>query len=465
MRTLEAAVTEFDSNDITVADVVAPYIAQLDRDQLLALREAPTVESAARARELLAGLKSALLLEHFVARTYEQAGAHEQALEARLDALVICPRYDSWLSGLLLARIAATLLQLGRAREALPLVERSLRFMPLDPRALAVLAAVRAACGDAKGAARVRAYLFDAGVRPDLLPGTPTDEDRAAEPYETDLGKLEPISDEEVGRALVLFREDAALDSTLANGRRLLATQLRFGDIDIARATAAYYEDGSPISTEIANWLALDMGWNEEYLATEALRRAIDARFVKLRTVGKSKSKPKPAELFKDHPGARIAALRQLSKEGAPVPRGILLDLMWGTAYEARKALPDDPIVVAAAAAEQAVTYASPVFAGTPRTDVVSLQLGYASGHSIEITYPAPRVSIAPPAAFEWWPVIEVAEDARAKCAKCRAKIEKGQQRFAVRHSLGPIVTQYFHVACADKKTAEVATRSRRPVA
>lgn len=449
------ALSAFDANDVSVWDALLHGIAELDRARVAQLREAGTVAGADAIMAHLheRELRAPLLLEQ-AAMGYAKAGAHERALAVRLDALRGCPRYDSWVCGLLLTRTAASLLALGRAGEALHVAERAQRFQPLEPTFMVVLAEARSAAGDTAGAARVRAWLFDQGVGPSWFPGAPTEADRAAVPYEVDLGALEPMSDEEMARYLVLFRSDQALMGTLAAGRRHLAAQARHGDWIATKATCSYYRGGSPTFADAGVWLGLPITFSTEYAAITGLIDAVSEE-------AKKHKGAKPADLTHRMAGVRAATIREQAAAGGLVPRALLTDLIWDVAHAAAEALPDDPVTVAARALEEApaLSFASRVFSGEPLPHQAPHTLGTADfilWDGERITYPSSRVK-----EDEWMPIIQRADTGRAKCKVCKAPIEAGALRLDIRSKLFPVEHAYVHIACAGTKK-KYATELKR---
>ncbi|MCB9580819.1 MAG: hypothetical protein H6717_27570 [Polyangiaceae bacterium] len=445
MDELGHAIAAFEQRDVPVRQAIAHLIDPLDRARLISLRFEGGERAADEARSLLEGVgfRSAVLQESFVASVLEAAGAHERALAARLAALAECPKYDSWLSALVLSRTARTLLELGRGAEALPFAERALRFQPLDPRALVILSRVRAAVGDAAGAASVRAWLFDHGAGPALLPDAPTNADRTATAYVPTLHDLEPISDADVARYLVLFRRDAGLTRTLTSGRRHLATQLRFGDVCGARATSTYYAGGTPRPSDALLWLGLDEGTCTDYLATDGL----------VEEVAKLPLPKGSAKLVHKHPGKRQEALEELAKKGK-APRALLLDLIWSVAHEAGQALPDDPILLAAAEEERALgEIGFPIFAGTPGDDElrhgsIGESEGYLDDAGGLISYPTRQEPETDP----YVPFLERAANGRSKCKVCKQAIAQGTVRLVTRAKAFPVETKYVHAECGSHK-------------
>lgn len=464
------AVAAFDGNDVAVFDALFYNVAHIDLARFLELRMAGTVEAGDDVRAMLKAedITSSMLLEQGAAVSYDAAGAHDRALEARLEALAHCPRYDGWLSALLLSRTASSLLALGRAEEALPLAERALRFQPLDPPAMVILSRVREAAGDRAEAASLRAWLFDHGVSPAILPGEPTDADRLAKPHEPELRGLEPMSDEDMGRYLVLFRTDAGLAGTLAAGRRHFSAQLRHGDLAAAEVACGFYRGGSPTWADGATWLGLPITMNNEYVATTALIEAIEKE-AKARKLA-----IKPADLVHRLAGVRVKAIGELAAASRPVPRHLLTDLIWDVAHAARKALPNDPVVLAAARAENAphMAIAPRVFSDGPEwSPLVPHTVGqrdYFVRDGERIVYPLQnaRTLALDAKADDWFPFIEAATNARAKCKVCKSAIDNGALRLVVRAKLFPVETAYVHVACATHKKwaplyKKAAARSR----
>jgi hypothetical protein len=449
------ALAVFDANDVSVWDALQHGVADFDRGMVAKQRDAGTVSGADAILAHLAEreLRSPLLLEQ-AAMGYAAAGAHERALAVRLDALRVCPRYDSWVSGFMLTQTASSLLALGRAAEALHVAERAQRFQPLEPTSLVVLAQARAAAGDAAGAARVRAWLFDQGVGPDWFPGAPTSADREAAPYEVDWSALEPMSDVDLASYLVLFRADLGLVGTLAAGRRHLAAQARHGDWLATKATCSYYRDGSPTFSDAGVSLNLPITFSTEYAAMNGLIDAVTAQAKQHKSV-------KPADLTHRLAGVRAKTIRDQAAAGAPVPRALLTDLIWDVARAAGEALPNDPVTVAAQAIERdaALTFASRVFSGEPLPHQTPHTLGcvdYVIRDGKRMTYPSTQLK-----RDEWVPIIQRADSGRAKCKVCKAAIEAGALRLDIRSKLFPVDHAYVHVSCAPTKK-KFATELKR---
>ncbi|MBP7685080.1 MAG: hypothetical protein KBB95_24405, partial [Deltaproteobacteria bacterium] len=436
-------------------DALQHGVADFDRAVVAKQRDAGTVSGGDAILAHLAKreLRSPLLLEQ-AAMGYAAAGAHERALAVRLDALRVCPRYDSWVSGFMLTQTASSLLALGRATEALHVAERAQRFQPLEPTSLVVLAQARAAAGDAAGAARVRSWLFDQGVGPDWFPGAPTSADREAAPYEVDWSALEPMSDVDLASYLVLFRADLGLVGTLAAGRRHLAAQARHGDWLATKATCSYYRDGSPTFSDAGVSLNLPITFSTEYAAMNGLIDAVTAQAKQHKSV-------KPADLTHRLAGVRAKTIRDQAAAGAPVPRALLTDLIWDVARAAGEALPNDPVTVAAQAIERdaALTFASRVFSGEPLPHQTPHTLGcvdYVIRDGKRMTYPSTQLK-----RDEWVPIIQRADSGRAKCKVCKAAIEAGALRLDIRSKLFPVDHAYVHVSCAPTKK-KFATELKR---
>lgn len=440
------ALAAFDANDVSVWEALQPGVADFDRKRVMRLRDEGTVAAgeAIEAHLRDTGLSAPLLLEQ-AAMAYTSAGAHEQALSVRLAALPGCPRYDSWGTAFLLTGVARSLLALGRNEDALRVAERAQRFQPLEPTSLVVLAAARAAVGDPGGAARVRAWLFDHGVGTCWFPSTPTDLDRAADPYDVDWDALEPMSDEDMGRYLVFSRADLVLVGTLAAGRRHLAAQARHGDWSATKSTCSYYRDGSPTFSDAGVSLGLPLTFSTEHAAINGLIDAVTER-------AKRERSAKPADVTHRLAGVRAHTLRELAAAGASVPRASLTDLIWDVAHAAAQALPDDPVTLAARASEEdpRLTFGARVFSGAPLPHQTPHTIG-ATDHlirdGVRVAYPVGRAK-----PDDWEPVLQRADSGRAKCKICKAAIAAGELRMDVRSKLFPVEHDYVHVACAPGK-------------
>lgn len=456
-----AALAAFDTNDITPFDAMFYGVAHVDLKRFLALRMQPTVAAGDEIRKMLKteGITSAMLLEQGAAAAYEAAGAHGKALETRLEALADCPRYDGFFTALLLSRTAGSLLALDRADEALPLAERALRFQPLDPPAMVIASRARTAVGDDAGAARLRAWLYDVGTSPAYLPGTPTEADLAAEPYVCDFDALEPLSDEDMARYLILFRIDVGLEGTLVAGRRHLGAQLRYaagaGGVGLwqaAKTASAFYREGSPTWSDAGSWLGFPITMNNEYVATQALIDAI----AEASTDKKHKVVVEPRDLAHRLAGVRKLNIREQAAAGATVPRHLLTDLIWDVAEAAAKALPNDPLVVALRAheADEDLQGMVPKVFSDELADAACVP--HTTGcrdhflrDGVRIQYPHQNAQTPLAREDDWYPFIEHAPTGRSKCKVCKAAIAAGEPRLVVRSKLCPVDSTYAHAACA----------------
>ena len=180
---IEEALACFAANDVPVLAAISHLIARIPRARLLELRLKNDRESAIEAMDLLEPFGSAIMLEAFVARPLDAAGAAADALLARLAAVRLTPRYDPWLVATILCGAARSLAALGRHAMAERLAREALAFMPTDPEVLVVLANSRENQGDRHFAATVRAYLRDSGYGAPIVTPQAPPEERDVVPY------------------------------------------------------------------------------------------------------------------------------------------------------------------------------------------------------------------------------------------------------------------------------------------
>lgn len=436
----------FDRNDVSVADALVHLTGALDRERLLALRVAGTRAAGREAREKVAPLGSAVLLDAFVGEPLTKAGAHDEALAVRLEALARTPRWDSALAARVLARTSENLRALGRLDDALALSARALRFMPAEPRVVATHAAALEAAGSAADAAAYRAWLFDVGVGKTVLPGEVGAAERDATAYAPDLGALEPLDDEGVARHLAMTYVDLGLVNHMLQGRRHAMACLRHGVPRAALGTLEGYAGGTPNATDAGRWIGWPVGATD-YVATDALLALVEARLAGTKVERAAK------DLGHRLAGKRADAVEALAKAGrADLAREGLFDRVAYVRYRAARALPDDPIVQRVRAVEATLDPSVRCFSSETVPDGIDVSLAHHGGTRFrqgraEIAYPT--ATIDPASVDLHAPHVEAASSARSKCKVCKVAIAAGELRLRVRHKHFPVETHYTHLRCA----------------
>ena len=469
MPDLAAALLAFDANDVPSSAALAHLVADLPRERLLALRMAPTALGIEEARTVARGLGSAILMEAFVATPLAILGDPAAALEARLEALTLCPRWESLMACTLLTSVSGSLLAAGHAADATRVAERALRFLPVDPGALSALAAAapsrRAAIG---------AHLRDHGYVVPFVVGLPGDDERRAEAWTTTLEELEPLSDADLARYLVYDRFDVANTETPTEARRHAATALRrrdFGGAHVAMITTERWADER---SKARSWLGIEGIGNNGFFASRALLGAIEASAEWKRCAALGK---KGGARFDGDRATRQRAAEELASRGDVAAAELLLgDWLLSVRTTARTALPTSALVARIAAEEAA---AADLFA--MRTPLARNPDGseYGAAHpshaklsrdGAAIVYPTPPSTPESEASFyAWFPAyLEAAPNARSKCKVCKEAIVAGDHRLVVSRGREP-GDDFAHIACGlDKRfrdgLADVLARDRRPL-
>lgn len=353
------AFAAFDANDVSVADALRHLTGELPHLALLELRRAGAEQAASEARALLGEAPPAALEEAFVAGPLSHAGCHEEALRTRLGLLPRVARWEGELACHVLGAIARDALALGRAGHAVTAARRALRFSPLDPRTLAVLADALLAAGEAGEAASVRAHLWDAGYDADVIAGVPTAEDRVAEAWAPDLTALEPMTVEDRARFAVLSLNDSAHVETLNGVARHAVMQLRSGHFSQAYATLTALRAWEPQSSAALRWLAMEGDSDARDRMRALLLDAILATPAGAAAASAAKKKaPNPASPL-------IVTRRQGVADAPPeLVEPALTDNYIGVRLAARLRLADHPLVARAAAIEAATPGLARLYGG-----------------------------------------------------------------------------------------------------
>lgn len=440
----------FDTNDVSVLDAAAHLVADVDRKRLLAIRLAPTVKGAEEARRMVAPFRSAVLAEQLVSDVLDRAGDKLAALASRLETLAWVPRWESWFAAYALVRLARNLTDVGRHEDGAEVASCALRYMPADPYALSALRDAREKAGDEASAASIGAYLRDCGYGPPIVGPDATDDERKAKPYAPDVRNLAPLSDEELARFLVFTRSDPGSTETLHQARRYAVSMLRRGDIGAARGPLRQTERWEYMRNEVFSWLGLQCFYvGTETCANGPLLEVIEATPEGKAAIAATKKKGTPSR-FDLTPSLRIEVARGLAARGdARELERMLGDWSEKVSEVATELLPESPLAIAIVA-----TWKTFATLGTSVTSYRSNQgapthLNASGGEAIR--YPTASWKADVGVMHELVPVLEVAETGRAKCKVCKAAIEAGAWRLAVRDSSGP--PRLVHLACAvDKK-------------
>lgn len=346
---VSAALDALTTSKPTVLDAVAHLTADLPRARLLSLRLAPSVANATEARRMVDALGSAALLEHFSAMPFELAGACDEALEVRLDALRIAPRYDPWLCARILAGATRCLLKARRHDEARATASRALAFLPGDPTALSLLAAVEEATGNAARAHAIWARLRDDGYAPPLVAEVAPDVEREIVPFSIRLDALEPMSDDELADYLVYARLDVSATDAPLQPRRHAANLLRRGDPGGARVALCRAADWECLATRSMYWMGVAVD-QDDMAANEALLAAIEATPEGARARSLSEKRGLVSRFSLAIP-TRQEALRTLVAAGTVDEAARLIaDWTFSVRLEAMAALPAHPTSVRVAA-------------------------------------------------------------------------------------------------------------------
>lgn len=253
-----SALSAFDENDVSVADALRHLWADLPHLRLLELRRERSEEAIAEARGLLGAAPLAILEEAFVAGPFARMGQHERALRTRLSLLPRIARWEGNAACHVLTAIARDALAIGQSVMAVDAAWRALRFSPVEPRTLAILADALHATGREDEAASVRAHLWDAGYGEDVIVGVPTPSDRAAVAWIPDFHALEPMTVEDRARFAVFSLHDSAHVETVTGVARHAVMQLRSGHTAQALATLSALRSWEPQPSAALRWLGLE---------------------------------------------------------------------------------------------------------------------------------------------------------------------------------------------------------------
>lgn len=463
MPTLDDALSAFDGNDVSLAAALAHVLGDLPRERMLADRVAPTPRGVAQARAIAFGAGSAMLVEAFVASPLDAMGDHAAALDARLDALPLCPRWESWMACTLLTRLASCLVRAGRSADAGRVAERALRFLPADPDALCALAAA-----DPARSAQITGYFRDNAFVSPCVVGPAREDEREAQAWSPNLDTLEPLSDAELARYLVYDRCDVVLTETPTEARRHAATLLRRGDPGGAllalQITAEWASDNNPARA----WLDLDGHCANGYFAARALRAAIEssAGIAAVRALGK-----KEGARFQFARATREAAAADLASRGDIAgAEPLLADWLLSVRRVARAGIPTSPLLARIEKEEQAAT------------DILSMRVfalrnpdgtEYGATHPSHVTFVRDGKAIDypfPPSTGGQRPrfpsYLDLAPNARSMCKVCKARIDLGAWRLVVSGGGDP-GEMFAHLGCGLERRfaaglADVLERDRR---
>ena len=467
MADLAAALASFDANDVPLRAALAHLVADLPRERLLATRLVPTALAVDEARALARGVGSAILMEAFVAAPLATLGDTEGALRARLEALALCPRWESLLACTLLARVSASLASLGDASAATLVAERALRFLPADPEALAALAAA-----DPSRRAAIGAHFRDHGYVAPFVVGPAGDDERRAEAWAPSLDDLEPMSDNEVARYLVYDRFDVANTETPTEARRHAATAIRRRDFGSAHVALIITERWADERSAARSWLGMPGIGHNGFFASRALLAALEAspEWKRCAALGKKRG----ARFDGDRATRQRAAVELASRGESAEVELLLTDWLLSVRTTAREAIPTSALVAKLAAEEAG---AADLFA--MRTPMARNPDGseYGASHpshaklvrdGAAIVYPTPPSTAESEAAFyaRFPPYVEPAPSARSKCKVCKETIGAGEYRLVISRGREP-GDDFGHVACGLEKRfrqglADVLMRDRR---
>jgi len=459
-----AAFTDFDTNDVSVAEALRFLAPDLPHLPLLALRRARTPEAAAEARVLLTKEPSAWLREAFVAGPLSRCGRHEDALRARLELLAQVPRWEGALAAVVLTGIARDALALGDAAHATVAAERALRFSPMAPATLAVLADAQQAAGQQARAASIRAHLWDAGSGPSVIAGEPTAADREATPWSPNLTHLEPMSLEDRARFAVFSLHDQAHIETLSGVVRHAVVQLRCGHV--AQAWAALYalRVWEPQASSVLRWLGLEGDSDRVDRMRALLLDVIEATPAGAAAAAAARKKaPNPAD------PTLVGRVRGVNEAPAETVEPALLDNYLGVRLAARVRLADHPLVTRAAAIEESMPGLFRFYGGEPPQVWGQAQVLAGLWNPDAASEPGPRPTpvkdalmkdgqddlpgVETPHSF-----LEPARAAKPVCKTCKAPFTLGELQLRVRGEYDILAKAApHHPRCATKPKLRVA--------
>lgn len=169
---LERAWGEHEHGDLTVKQSLALELARLDAKRWVGLQEAaraePTKRKHADALAKLAGhVPSAIALERVIARAYQNASIHDEAVRWAAKALVVTPRWDPMQVSATCNTIAWSLYLARELEAAERWVRRALAHDPTQPFALGTCCETLGQRAPAQ-ALSVHRFLKDNGYSPAL---------------------------------------------------------------------------------------------------------------------------------------------------------------------------------------------------------------------------------------------------------------------------------------------------------
>ena len=446
----------FWSNDISVADATCHLWEDLDRAALLEARLRPTKASLARAREVLAGSRSALAREAFLARPLSRKGAHDEALAVRLEGLRATPRWDPFQSGVGLTGAAESLLALGRAEEALAVSREAARHAPLDPFALRAWAKAARAAEQKEEAAAVGAWLRDAGYGAPIVEGPPREGEADADGAAPGLDAA-ALDHESMARFLTLAEVDDAFESKRWRTVRHAMALLRHGEPGLARNVAAGDDGDSLLTTTLGHWMGLLPADELAWLTREALRDALDrtAAGAEARRGAGSKT---PNRLWSHEALGHLGYRNRLVKEGSPRDWEALLFSPSRPAFLAGLGcLPSHPIVV------RFHELRSALVARFPPALTGQLNRGARTTLGLDdrsVNYPADDTE----ARAEMPPIVETLTNAKSRCRLCKQAMPGGSLALrtgGLSPSDGSVSHKRAHLACAAGHPASVSALER----
>lgn len=439
---------EFFANDVSVADAAIHLYADLDRAALLEARVKATAATLQRARDLLAGVPSALAREAFLARPLTRRGKHEEALAARLEALRFTPRWDPFQSGVVLSGLSRSLLAVGRAEEAASVAREATRHAPLDPWAVRAWADATRASGGLSArteAAVVAAWLRHQGYGAPIVEGAPTAEEALVEPAPPPLDDLAPLDVEGMARFLTLAEVEEGFESKRYRFVRHAMALMRHGEPGLARNVAAGDDGDSGLATVLACWLNLAPPDEIAWLAKRSIRRALDA--TKAGAEARSGANAKKANRLWSYDAiSHIGYRGQLLKTGRKEDGEALLFSPARAAFvDALASLPNHPVVARFEALRASLLAAFPPALPNQSNRGASATLG-SDGEPVRF----PMHETIDRA--EMPPCIELMEDARSSCKVCKARIAKDTTALAfgrISATDGEPKRGHGHLACA----------------
>ncbi len=469
-----AAFDAFDHNDVSPRDALGHLEEDLPHARLLELRRAPSAQHSAEARSLLEATRSAWLLEGFVAAPLERAAEREAALEARLALLPLVPRWESLTACYVLTRLARGALALGQAGLAAEAARRALRFLPLEPAALVVLAAALETLGEPSQAARVRAALWDARYGEEVLEGEPSELDRAASPLGLELDALEPMSLEDRARFAVMSIRDASFLECLTGLVRHASVQLRMGQAAQAWATLAALTHWSPQVSTPFHWLGLEAESPRRDLHRVALLDAIEATPAGAAAVAANRKKA-------PNVASKLSGYRLWGAEQAPIEdiEPGLTDFFIGVRQAARLRLGEHPLVRRARELEEAEPTWQPFYGGEALELYAEGQIivGRWSPGRLENQAPSdsalskllrdgahldPRDGLPQPSVSSF-AFIAPARVAKPSCKACKQPFELGEPQLRIYGRYEPSSKSVpYHLPCAKKGQPKAALEAAR---